>query len=39
MIDGLICGELCPSLDMLVHSVVTAYHVKRKRKAMEKPEQ
>jgi len=39
MIDGLISGKLRPGLDMVVHSVVMAYHVQRKRKSMEQPEQ
>lgn len=39
MINGLISGELRPGLDMVVHSLVTAYHVQHKRKAMEQPEQ
>lgn len=28
-------GEPCAGLDMVVHGVLTAYHVKRKREAME----
>lgn len=32
-------GEPRPGLDMVVHAVVTPYHVTRKRKAMEQPEQ
>lgn len=32
-------GEVRAGLDMTVHAVVTPYHVQRKRKAMEQPDQ
>lgn len=32
-------GEPRAGLDMVVHAVLTPYHVQRKRKAMEQPEQ
>ena len=30
-------GEARPALDMVTHAVLTAYHVKRKRKAVQRP--
>lgn len=32
-------GETRPSLDMVAHAVMTAYHVKRKRQAAQRPGQ
>ncbi|APC68151.1 single-stranded DNA-binding protein [Ralstonia pseudosolanacearum] len=32
-------GEARPALDMVAHAVLTAYHVKRKRQAMQRQEQ